>query len=64
VFFYDRSKEIPEDPILHQLLCHSKTLVTPHQGFATNEALQAIISTTFENLNAWEAGKDSAYELS
>jgi len=64
VFFYDRSKEIPEDPILHQLLCHSKTLVTPHQGFATNEALQAIISTTFKNLNAWEAGKDSAYELS
>jgi lactate dehydrogenase-like 2-hydroxyacid dehydrogenase len=38
--------------------------VTPHQGFATNEALQAIILTTFENLDAWKAGKDSVHELS
>ena len=63
IFFYDRSKVTLKDRVLHRLLCHPKTLVTPHQAFATNEALQNIASTTIENLNAWETGKDSNNEL-
>jgi D-lactate dehydrogenase len=64
VFFYDRSTTIPKDATLHQLLCHPKTLVTPHQAFATNEALQNIALATFENLNSWENGKHAINELS
>ncbi len=64
VFFYDRSNNLPKSPILHRLLCHPKTLVTPHQAFATSEALENIASTTIENLNAWQEGKHSVNELS
>tara|TARA_R100000935_G_scaffold15425_2_gene30801 strand:+ start:26028 stop:27017 length:990 start_codon:yes stop_codon:yes gene_type:complete len=64
IFFYDRSNDAPKDAILHQLLCHPKTVVTPHQSFATNEALQNIASATIDNLNAWDNGKHSINELS
>lgn len=64
IFFYDRSNEKPKDKALHRLLCHPKTLVTPHQAFATKEALQNIASATFVNLNAWEQGKKAINELS
>lgn len=64
IFFYDRSNDKPKDDVLHTLLCHPKTLVTPHQAFATNEALQNIASATFENLNAWESGTHAINELS
>lgn len=64
VFFFDRSNNNPKDETLHQLLCHPKTLVTPHQAFATHEALQNIAATTIENLNAWDSNKHSKNELS
>jgi|TARA_R110002072_G_scaffold66499_4_gene163976 D-lactate dehydrogenase len=64
VFFYDRSHNAPNDTELHQLLCHPKTLVTPHQAFATREALHNIASATLENLNAWADGKHAVNELS
>ncbi len=64
IFFYDRSTDPPKDPILHELLCHNKTLVTPHQAFATKEALENIAMATFENLNAWDSGKHAINELS
>ncbi|PKA84483.1 D-lactate dehydrogenase [Ulvibacter sp. MAR_2010_11] len=63
VFFYNRSSDIPNDPTLHHLIRHPKTLVTPHQAFATNEALQNIASATFDNLNAWENDKHSVNKL-
>jgi D-lactate dehydrogenase len=64
VFFYDRSQNKPSDVTLHQLLTHPKTLVTPHQAFATREALENIASATFENLNRWEDGLQPSNELS
>lgn len=63
VFFYDRSLDSLKDPLLHRLLCHPKTLVTPHQAFATKEALENIAITTMENLNTWESGKHAINEL-
>jgi len=63
IFFYDRSRDTREDKMLLKLLCHPKVLVTPHQAFATNEALQNIALTTIENLNAWEAGLHPINEL-
>ena len=64
VFFYDRSQNKPQDPLLHSLLCHPKVLLTPHQAFATNEALKNIADTTIANLNAWADGKHSVNEIS
>lgn len=64
VFFYNRSKDNLQDKVLHQLLCHTKTLVTPHQAFATQEALKNIATTTIENLSAWDIGKHPVNELS
>ena len=64
VFFYNRSNDKPKDKILEKLLNHPSVLLTPHQAFATNEALQNIASATFENLNDWESGKHAFNELS
>ncbi len=54
VFFYNRSSDIPEDHLLESLLKHPKVLLTPHQAFATQEALSNIAATTIENLTAWQ----------
>jgi D-lactate dehydrogenase len=56
IFFYDRSSDKPKDPLLDKLLQHSNVILTPHQAFATQEALTNIASTTIENLSGWEQG--------
>lgn len=64
VFFYDRSSDKPDDPLLDTVLKHPRVLLTPHQAFATQEALSNIAITTVTNLSSWEAGKRSKNELS
>lgn len=63
VFFYDHSRNKVNDTLLHRLLYHPKVLLTPHQAFATKEALQNIASTTISNLSTWEEGKNSITEI-
>ncbi|MDC8003785.1 NAD(P)-dependent oxidoreductase [Aureisphaera galaxeae] len=64
IFFYDHSDgPYLEDPQLLRLLNHPKVLLTPHQAFATREALKNIAQRTIKNLDAWEAGKVAACEL-
>lgn len=53
IFFYDHSKNKPNDPVLQQLMTLPNTLVTPHQAFATKEALTNIAKTTFDNIRCW-----------
>jgi D-lactate dehydrogenase len=63
VFFFDhRGKELT-DPLLKKLLSFSNLLITPHQAFATAEALQGIASATFASINAWAEGRPSPNEL-
>ncbi len=64
IFFYDKSKDKPEDQLLDSLLKHPLVLLTPHQAFATNEALQNIAAATFNNLNDWQKGIHAHNELS
>ncbi|MFC4633145.1 2-hydroxyacid dehydrogenase [Dokdonia ponticola] len=64
IFFYDRSSDKPDDPLLDRLLQHPKVILTPHQAFATQEALSNIAKTTITNLSSWEAGEKSKNELS
>ncbi|MGZ8536731.1 MAG: NAD(P)-dependent oxidoreductase, partial [Flavisolibacter sp.] len=56
VFFNDRSGENLNDNMLQKLMSYSNVLITPHQAFATREALTNIAMTTFQNLAAFRNG--------
>lgn len=63
VFFYDHSENKISDPILKKLLSFSNVLITPHQAFATKEALNNIAVTTFQNINCWALQQKAPNEL-
>jgi D-lactate dehydrogenase len=63
LFFNDRSGDALRDPLLETLLSYSNVLITPHQAFATREALERIAATTFYNLIAWITGEKIANEI-
>ena len=62
-FFEDRSTEPPADATLAQLLAHPRVLMTSHQAFLTEEALQNIAQTTLGNLDAFFAGAPLENEI-
>ena len=49
-FFEDFSNKVMTDDVLARLLSFNNVMVTSHQGFFTQEALQAIAATTLENI--------------
>jgi D-lactate dehydrogenase len=57
LFFQDRSGDILDDDVFARLLTFPNVLVTAHQAFLTNEALQAIAEVTIANLDDLEAGR-------
>lgn len=63
IFFYDYSTKLLQDEVLKKLLVMSNVLVTPHQGFATTEALKNIATTTFYNIECWADNLNSENEL-
>ena len=63
IFFYDRSDEDLNDTMLQKLMSYSNVLITPHQAFATKEALTNIAKTTFQNLNAFKNGNSIVNEI-
>lgn len=63
VFFYDRSKNKPNDELLEKMLNHERILLTPHQAFATREAIGNIAKTTVANLTSWQKGINPKTEL-
>lgn len=52
VFFEDLSQQIIQDDVLSRLMTFPNVLVTSHQAFFTQEALETIASTTLANLDA------------
>jgi D-lactate dehydrogenase len=54
LFFEDRSAEADPDPLLDELLELPNVLVTGHQAFLTQEALEAIVSQSMQILSDWE----------
>ena len=63
IFFYDYSKNRTQDKMLKKLLSFPNVIVTPHQAFATKEALSNIADTTFYNLDCWSQYKHTENEL-
>ncbi|MCF6434092.1 2-hydroxyacid dehydrogenase [Pseudoalteromonas sp. MMG022] len=51
LFFKNRSEEIIQDDIFSRLISFPNVLVTGHQGFFTQEALEQIAAITLFNLN-------------
>jgi len=62
-FFRDNSADGNIDLQLKKLLSFYNVLLTPHQGFITQEALTNIAEITFENLNCWEENIPCKNEL-
>ena len=63
VFFRDFSGHIVEDDTLARLITMPNVLVTSHQAFLTEEALDNIAATTVENLVRLREGKPCPNEL-
>ena len=53
IFFKDYSAEIIEDEVLLELIAMPNVIVTSHQAYLTNEALDNIASTTIYNLKSY-----------
>ncbi len=63
VFFNDFSGHIIDDDILARLISMPNVIVTSHQAFLTEEALNNIAETTVKNLTAFSKGEKSGNEL-
>jgi len=63
IFFKDNSKTGINDELLKELIALPNVLLTPHQAFATKEALERIAETTIYNLDCWEEDKVCKNEL-
>lgn len=57
LFFKDLSNEVIQDDAIARLMTFPNVLITGHQAFLTNEALQQITETTLQNLTDHEQGK-------
>jgi D-lactate dehydrogenase len=53
IFFYNHSNTQIKDKLFEKLRAHDSVLITGHQAFLTNEALQGIAKTTIDNLDQW-----------
>ena len=63
LFFEDHSEEILKDDTISRLLTFKNVLITSHQGFLTETALNNIADTTVHNLDCFEKGIESENEL-
>ena len=63
IFFNDYTHKELKDDILKKLLTMPNVLITPHQAFATKEALTNISETTAYNIDCWSKNIKSKHEL-
>ncbi|MVN21614.1 2-hydroxyacid dehydrogenase [Mucilaginibacter arboris] len=57
IFFEDHHADSNRNPLLEELMTLSNVMITPHQGFLTQEALQEIAIKTIAHLNIWQQKK-------
>lgn len=63
LFFEDKSFQLMEDEVLSLLLTLPNVLITSHQAFLTDEALQAIARTTLDSVRSFFAGAPLENEI-
>lgn len=63
LFFKDLSESIIQDDLIERLMAFHNVLITPHQGFFTQEALDQIAITTLQNFTDFEKGVASQNEV-
>ena len=63
IFFSDLTGKEMKDDLLKKLLAMPNVLITPHQAFATVQALTNIADTTFENIDCFEKNGSCKNEL-
>ncbi|TAE67372.1 MAG: 2-hydroxyacid dehydrogenase [Oscillatoriales cyanobacterium] len=57
LFFEDLSNQVIQDDVFQRLLTFPNVLITGHQAFFTEEALQNIAETTIGNITDFEQGR-------
>lgn len=62
-FFEDLSDKVIEDDILGRLLSFHNVLITSHQAYFTEEAVEAITKTTLDNIKDFIEGKPLINEV-
>jgi D-lactate dehydrogenase len=63
LFFEDFSDTILQDDVIARLLTFPNVLITSHQAFLTQTALQNIADATFDNINAWAEQRRAPHTL-
>lgn len=63
IFFHDFSDRPFAEEQLQKLMSYPNVLVTPHQAFATQEALRTIAAVSFQNIDAWERSGRSDHDI-
>jgi len=61
LFFEDLSDHVIQDDVFTRLLTFPNVIITGHQAFFTEEALQNIAETTLSNITAFERGQGTLY---
>lgn len=63
LFFEDHSDEVVQDDTISRLLTFKNVLITSHQAFLTDTALENIAETTIRNLDCFKENKPCENEL-
>ena len=63
IYFYDHTDSQINDVIFQKLRSYPNVLLTAHQAFLTNEALQGIADTAIANLDGWSNNEISENDL-
>lgn len=63
LFFKDLSESIIQDDVIERLMSFHNVLITPHQGFFTQEAMDQIAMITIKNFSDFENGLPSDNEV-
>jgi len=63
LFFEDHSEDILQDDVISRLLTFRNVLITSHQAFLTQSALENIADATIYNLDCFEKDIDCKNEL-
>jgi D-lactate dehydrogenase len=64
LFFEDLSNQVLQDDVFARLLTFPNVIITGHQAFFTENALENIAETTIANITDFEYGRASGNEIS